>query len=61
MIPKQGKDLTRAKAWRPIVLINCLLKLMDKVVNSEIQQFTTIFHRHQYGSRSGRSVMDMAI
>ena len=38
MIPKQGKDLTKTKGWRPIVLINCLLKCMDKVVANELQQ-----------------------
>lgn len=50
MIPKTGKDLSKAKSWRPIVLINCLLKLMDKVVANELQNLP-VFHRGQYGSR----------
>ena len=49
-----------AKGWRPIVLINCLLKLMDKVVANELQQLP-LFHHGQYGSRKGRSAIDIAI
>ena len=60
MIPKGGKDLSRAKGWRPIVLINCLLKLMDKVVANELQQLP-LFHQYQYGSRKGKRTMDMVI
>ena len=60
MISKVGKDRTRAKGWRPIVLINCLLKLMDKVVANELQNLP-VFHAGQYGSRKGRSAIDMAI
>ena len=60
MIPKVGKDTTRAKGWRPIVLINCLLKLMDKVVANELQNLP-VFHPEQYSSRKSRSAIDMAI
>ena len=49
MIPKEGKDLTRAKGWRPIVLINCLLKLMDKAVANKLQHLP-LFHKGQFGS-----------
>ena len=60
MIPKMGKDLTTAKGWRPIVLMSCLLKLMDKVVASELQHLN-IFHPGQFGSRKGKAAIDMAI
>ena len=60
MIPKTGKDLTKAKGWRPIVLINCLLKLMDKVVANALQDLP-VFHHGQHGSRKGKSALDMAI
>ena len=60
MIPKPGKDSSKAKGWRPIVLINCLLKLMDKVVASELQTLP-VFHHGQYGSRKGKNAMDMVI
>ena len=60
MIPKTGKDLSRAKGWRPIVLINCLLKLMDKVVANELQNLL-VFHHGQCGSRKGKCAIDMTI
>ena len=60
MIPKTGKALNKAKGWRPIVLINCLLKLMDKVV-ANILQDLSVFYQGQYGSRKGKSAIDMAI
>ena len=60
MIPKTGKDLTATKGWRPIVLISCLLKLMDKVVASKLQHLD-IFHPRQFDSRKGKAAMDMAI
>ena len=37
MIPKMGKDLTTIKRWRPIGLMSCLQKLIDKVVANELQ------------------------
>ena len=43
MIPKTNKDMTKAKGWRPIVFINCLLKLMDKVMANELQNLP-VFH-----------------
>ena len=60
MIPKFAKDHSQAKGWRPIILINCLLKLMDKVVANELQHLP-VFHHRQYGSRKGKSAMDMVI
>ena len=60
MIPKTGKDLTKAKGWRPIVLINCLLKLIDKVVANKLQDLP-VFHHGQHGSRKGKNALDMAI
>ena len=60
MIPKTGKDLSKAKGWRPIVLINCLIKLMDKVVANKLQNLL-VFHHGQYGFRKGKSAMNMVI
>ena len=60
MIPKTGKNLTKAKGWRPIVLINCLLKLTDKVVANELQDLP-VFHHGQHGSRKGKNAIDMVI
>lgn len=41
--------------------MNCVLKLMDKVVANELQQMDDLFHCGQFGSRKGRAAMDMAI
>ena len=60
MIPKVGKDQSTVKGWRPIVLMSCLLKLMDKVVASELQMLPA-FHPRQFGSRKGKAAIDMAI
>lgn len=60
MIPKVGKDWTKAKRWRPIVLINYLLNLMDKVIVNELQSLL-VFHHGQFGSGKGKSAIDMAI
>ena len=35
-IPKPGRDLTLAKNWRPLNLINCVGKLGEKVVADRI-------------------------
>ena len=60
MIPKTGKDLSKVKGWRPIVLMSCLLKLMHKVIAEELQCLP-IFHDSQYGSRKGKAAIDMAL
>ena len=38
-IPKPGRDLTLAKNWQPLNLINCVGKLGKKVVADRIQEF----------------------
>ena len=53
MIPKPGKDYLKARAWRPINLINCVGKLVAKVVANDLQQVVGLFHRHQFGCRRG--------
>ena len=59
-IPKPGRDLTLAKNWRPLNLINCIGKLGEKVVGDRIQDFGGhLFHRLQYGLVRGRSAVDV--
>ena len=59
-IPKPGRDLTVAKNWRPLNLINCVGKLGEKVVADRIQDLGgELFHRFQYGSVRGRSAGDV--
>ena len=59
-IPKPGRDLTVARNWRPLNLINCVGKLGEKVVADRIQDFGgELFHRLHYGSVRGRSAVDV--
>ena len=56
-IPKPNRDLALLKARRPITLINCIGKLVEKVVADELQQ-PGLLHRHQFGSVKGSSAID---
>ena len=59
-IRKPRQDLTVAKNWRPLNLINCVGKLGEKVVADRIQDFSgELFHHLQYGSVRGRSAVDV--
>ena len=56
-IPKPGKNHTQLRAWRPIILINCIGKLGEKAVGEE-SQVGNLLHRLQFGSVKGRSAID---
>ena len=59
-IPKPGRDLTLARNWRPLNLINSVGKLGEKVVANRIQDYGDgLFHQLQYGSVRGRSAIDV--
>ena len=59
-IPKPGKDLTLARNWRPLNLINCVGKLGEKVGADRMQDFGgDLFHYLQFGSVKGRSAVDV--
>lgn len=58
MIPKPGKDHSKVKGWRPIVLANTVGKLGEKLIADELQSQLQLFHNLQYGSRKGRSAID---
>ena len=55
-----GRDLTLAKNWRLLNLINCVGKLGEKVVADRIQDFGgDLFYHLQFGSVKGWSVVDV--
>ena len=58
MIPKPGKDITKVKWWRPIVLSNYIAKLSEKVVAERIQRIKEVFHRLQFGNLKTRLAID---
>ena len=61
-IPKPGKDdYSMAKAYRVISLLNCLGKIVEKVVAMLVSVHCETlggFHPGQYGCRSQRSAVD---
>ena len=57
LIPKPGRDLTRTKSWRPINLINCIWKLVEKVVANALQD-AGLLHGKQFVGVKGRSAVE---
>ncbi|GJE94382.1 hypothetical protein PsYK624_105510 [Phanerochaete sordida] len=62
VIPKPNKaDYSKAKSYRPIVLLNCLGKLLEKLIASRLQfdgQRYGILHPCQYGGTMQHSTQD---
>jgi len=58
MIPKPGKDHSKVKAWRPIVLLNVVGKLADKVVVQEMGKRKELFHERAFVGRKGIGAID---
>jgi len=58
MIPKLGKDHSKAKGWRPIVLLNTVGKLADKVVAGMLGKRRELFHERAFAGRKGRGAID---
>ena len=58
MIPKPGKDHSKVKGWRPIVLLNVVGKLADKVIAQELGKRRELFHERAFAGRKGRGAID---
>jgi hypothetical protein len=62
VIPKQGKsDYTLAKSYRPISLLSCLGKIIEKIVASRIASLGKIcgaISSIQFGNKEGHSAHD---
>lgn len=59
LLPKPGRDLSKANSWRPISLINMVSKWVDKWVAEDIQtEGQDLLHDWQMGSRKWRSAQD---
>lgn len=58
MNPKPGKDHSKVKGWRPIVLLNVGGKLVHKVVAQELGKKRELFHKRGFAGRKGRGVID---
>ena len=59
LIPKEGKDLTQLKNWRPITLSNCDIKIITKSIsNGMIANLTSIIGHNQTAYMKGRQITD---
>lgn len=57
-IPKQGKDHTQSKGYRPISLINTLSKIFERIIHSHLKTWldeSAIIPQEQFGFRRGHS------
>lgn len=65
VIPKPNKpDYSRAKAYRPIVLLNCIGKLLEKIIAKRMQfdgQQAGVLHPCQFGGTMQHSTTDAGI
>lgn len=62
MIPKPNKpDYTNPKAYRPIALLNCLGKVLEKIIATRLSHLAETHHllnTHQHGGRPKRNAID---
>jgi len=58
MLLKPGKDQTRVRGWRPIVLANTVSKLAEKIVAQELQEREELWHEGAFAGRKGRGAID---
>ena len=59
LIPKEGKDVTLLKNWRPITLSNCDIKIITKTISSRMTaNLTSIIGHNQTAYMKGRQITD---
>ena len=63
-IAKQGKDPTDPQSYRPISLLSCASKVMEKIINTRLNWFienTSGYSHTQCGFRKQRSTEDLLV
>jgi len=63
-IPKPNKDNKSLDSYRPISLINCLAKIMEKMVTRRLNRFleaNNLINKFQAGFRKNHSTVDQAV
>ena len=58
---KPDKNATDPLSYRPISLISCLCKILDKIINKRLVWFiekNNLIRHYQSGSREGRNTLD---
>ena len=64
LIPKPGKIHTNPNNYRLITLIEPISKIFEKIINFRLKNYmeeNNLFHKNQYGFRSGRSIQDVLL
>ena len=62
MIPKPGKDTTDVNSYRPISLLNCIGKLLERILNKRLVNFLmnkNFFNKNQKGFLPGCSCSEI--
>ena len=60
-LPKPGKDLRSKKSCRPITMLSCVGKLMERVIQKRLESYLEEGHKlgkYQMGFRRGRSTTE---
>jgi ribonuclease HI len=60
-VPKPGKDPNLGSSYRPIALLSCFLKILERLLKTRLEWFTennNILSTYQFGFRKGRSSAD---
>jgi len=58
IIPKPGRDHSKVKGWYPIVLLNTVGKLADKLIAEDMGNIRELFHERAFAGRKGRGAID---
>jgi hypothetical protein len=59
VLRKKGKTEELAQIYRPITLLNCFGKILEKIIQMRLSALTLgNISKHQYGAKKGYSAVD---
>lgn len=64
MIRKGDKPLDSPSLYRPLCLLDCLVKLFEKIIDNHLREFfdnSDGLHERQFGFRRGHSTIDALV
>ena len=63
-IPKPGKNLSQVNSYRPITLLSCLGKVLEKIIKNRLgyeMEKKELYHYSQLGFRKGKGTRDALV